>query len=128
MDFHLKESSAQREIRALVERIPSLGPRVRQLVKEHAEGTGMVANPIHSLCLEVRDRGAIETRLPIATVGLVREQGLKDLAGTAVSSMVNNVAAVSVRAAAWLRCSSGVTGPEAVTGAGAVLAAWGRSW
>jgi hypothetical protein len=38
MDFHLKESSAQREIRALVERIPSLGPRVRQLVKEHAEG------------------------------------------------------------------------------------------
>jgi hypothetical protein len=96
MDFHLKESSAQREIRALVERIPSLGPRVRQLVKEHAEGTGMVAKPIHSLCLEVRDRGAIETRLPIATVGLVREQGLKDLAGTAVSSMVNNVAAVSV--------------------------------
>jgi hypothetical protein len=88
----------------------------------------MVANPIHSLCLEVRDRGAIENRLPIATVGLVREQGLKDLAGTAVSSMVNNVAAVSVRAAAWLRCSSGVTGPEAVTGAGAVLAAWGRSW
>ena len=38
MDFALKEKAAEKEIRALVEMNPSLGPTVRQFIKEHTGG------------------------------------------------------------------------------------------